>query len=105
MGNKVTSRSATTGRSFGRAAQQRTDVVHARETLAELESERHELEQECEADIRDLRDSLNVESLTLEPLRVPCRKGDLKVELICLLWVPWEIDSDGIAAPLVEVGS
>lgn len=103
MGNKITSRSATTGRSFGRAAQQRTDVVHAKETLAELESERFELEQECESDIRDLQDSLSVESLTLEPLEIPCRKGDLRVELLCLLWVPWEIDSDGIANPLVEL--
>lgn len=103
MGNKISSRSATTGRGIGRAAQQRTDVVHAQETLVELEHEKRELVDECEREVRELQDKFSVEALTLEPLEVPCRKGDLKVQLLCLLWIPWEIDATGIATPLVEL--
>lgn len=103
LGNKISSRSATTGRSFGRAAQQRTDVVHARETLAQLETEKAELEYECEADIRELQEDLSIEALTLEKLDIPCRKGDLKIDLLTLAWIPWEVDSSGIASPLVEL--
>lgn len=103
LGNKISSRSATTGRSLGRAAQQRTDVVHAGESLEDLTIERQELQDECEQEIRQLQDKYSVEALTLETLDVPCRKGDLKVELLTLLWVPWEVDANGIASPLVEL--
>jgi len=104
LGNKISSRSATTGRSIGRAAQQRTDVVHAKETLEELQIEKSELEDECEQDIRELQDKYSVESLTLESLQVPCRKGDLKVDLLTLIWIPWEVDTTtGIATPLVQL--
>ncbi|MEM7475686.1 MAG: DUF87 domain-containing protein [Planctomycetota bacterium] len=103
MGNKISSRGATAGRSVGRAAQQRTDVVHAKETLADLEHDRKELIEESEREIEELKDKYSVESLTLTPLDVPCRKGDLKVETCSLVWIPWEIDPDGIAYPLVDL--
>ncbi len=103
MGNKIASRSATTGRSAGRAAQQRTDVIHANETLEELESELQLLKDECEEEIAELQNSLTVEGLDLEPLDIPCRKGDLKIEFIGICWVPWEVDSNGIAHPLVNL--
>lgn len=105
LGNKISSRSATTGRSIGRAAQQRTDVVHARETIDELADEKEELVRECEREIRELQDKFSIETLTLEPLLVRCRKGDLKVERVALLWIPWEVDSSGFATPLVDLPS
>lgn len=103
LGNKISSRGATAGRSVGRAAQQRTDVVHAEETLEELEMEKLNLQDECEREVKELQDKFSVEALTLEPLQVPCRKGDLQVELFTLVWIPWEVDSSGIAHPLVEL--
>ncbi|MCA9128799.1 MAG: ATP-binding protein [Planctomycetales bacterium] len=105
LGNKISSRTASTGRSAGRAAQQRTDVLHAGETLADLERERSEIVLESETELRELKERFSIENLTLEPLDVPCRKGDLKVDLLALLWIPWEIDSQGIATPLVQLPS
>ena len=102
MGNKVSSRGATAGRSLGRARQQRTDVVHAQESIEALERERQDLIDESEIEIRELQEKFTVDSLTLEPLDIPCRKGDLRIEACCLFWVPWQIDQDGIATPLVE---
>ena len=103
MGNKVSSRGAAAGRSVGRAAQQRTDVVHAKETLAELERDKKQLIEESEVEIQELKEKFQLESLTVESLEIPCRKGDLKVETCAMLWIPWEVDSTGIARALVEL--
>lgn len=103
MGNKVSSRGATAGRSLGRAAQQRTDVTHAGDTLEDLQRQHQELSDECEREIMDLQETFRIESLTLEPLNFACRKGDLRVDYLGLVWVPWEIAPDGIANPLVKL--
>ncbi|MFK7737444.1 MAG: DUF87 domain-containing protein [Pirellulaceae bacterium] len=103
LGNKISSRSATAGRSMGRAAQQRTDVVHAKETLGDLDREKQDLIDECEREVAELKDRFAIETLTLEPIQFPCRKGDLKVNSLSLVWIPWEIGSDGIAHPLVAI--
>ncbi len=101
LGNKVSSRGATAGRSMTRAAQERTDVRNANDTLDDLIREKYNLNQACEDEIRQLSERYRVESLTLEPLEIPCRKGDIKVHLLALVWIPWEIDNRGISSPLV----
>lgn len=105
MGNRISSRSATTGRSLGRAAQQRTDVTHAGETLEELANEKAEMQHELEIEIQDLQSQISVESLELEPIEVPCRKGDLQVNYLGIVWIPCEIDSNGFATYLVDIPS
>lgn len=103
MGNRVSSRSATTGRSLGRTAQQRTDVTHAGETLEDLALEKHELELELEEAVQDLQSEISIESLQLEPVEVPCRKGDLQVNYLGIVWIPYEVDRDGFANRLVSI--
>ncbi len=102
LGNKVSSRGATAGRSLGRTAQQRTDVVLAQETIEALEYEKQSIEREFTSELKELQAEFKVESLTLEPFEVPCRKGDIQVRLLCLVWLPWEVDSSGIAKSLAE---
>ncbi len=103
MGNKVSSRGATAGRSMTRAAQERSDMRQAGDSLEDLVHQKRELNQACEDEINELGERFRVESLTLEPLEVACRKGDIQVDLLALIWIPWEIDAQGIAAPLVEL--
>lgn len=103
MGNRVSSRGATAGRSVGRAVQQRTDVSHAGETLEQLSLERTNLEMELEQEIQDLQSEVSIERLVLEPVSVPCRKGDLQIDYLGIVWVPWEVDQDGIARRLVDL--
>ncbi len=103
VGSKIGAKSATTGRGVGRAAQQRTDVTLATQTLSELEREKYDLVEQCERDIADLQTQFSVHNLTLEPLEIPCRKGDTRVTLLALLWIPCEIDSNGVQRPLVEL--
>lgn len=106
LGNKVTaSRTATTGRGAVRAAEKRTGVGQASESLEVLVAERTELEQQCEREIEEIKSKYSPEGLTLETIEVPCRKSDTKVDLLCLIWVPWQISKNGIATPLVELGN
>ncbi|RMF38709.1 MAG: DUF853 family protein [Planctomycetota bacterium] len=103
MGRRIASRAATTGRGFGRAAQQKTDVVHARESLETLQAELEELDRQCQQEIDALRDRYSIDSLTLEEVQVRCRKGDLRIPLLGLVWVPWQVDAHGNASPLVPL--
>jgi hypothetical protein len=103
LGNKISARSSSAGRSLGRANQERTDVLQASQTLEELQAEKYDLEQACEEEVRELGEKFRVDSLTLEPIDIPCRKGDLKVKLLAVLWTPWQIDPTGVRSPLVEL--
>jgi hypothetical protein len=103
VGNKVTSRGATAGRSMTRAAQERSELLQANQVLEDLIRQKRELEHECEAEVETLTEQYRVESLTLEPIEVPCRKGDTKVDMLALVWIPWELDQRGLASPLVSL--
>lgn len=104
LGNKVTAtRTATAGRGAVRAAEKRTGVGQASETLESLVAAREELVQECEQEIEVIKSKYSPEGLTLEKIEVPCRKSDTKVDLFCLVWVPYQVNKNGIASPLVEI--
>ncbi len=104
LGNKVTAtRTATAGRGAVRAAEKRTGVGQAAETLESLMAAREELVQECEQEIEVIKSKYSPEGLTLEKIEVPCRKSDTKVDLFCLVWIPFQINKNGIASPLVEI--
>lgn len=108
VGNKVVSRSnvsrtSSSARQAGRAIQERSDVKAASEILDSLVIEKQDLEQQCEQEVQELQNKFSVENLKLESLEIPCRKGDIKVELLALLWIPYELDSHGVATPLVAL--
>ncbi len=90
LGNKISRRTSTAGRSVGRTVQQRTDVVHAEETLEDLREEKEKLERECEQELHELHDRISVDAVTLKPFDIQCRKGDLQVNRFALVWIPFE---------------
>lgn len=88
VGSKARSPGTAAGRSFGRAAQEHSDTRQATAQLEELLREKRDLERECELEVSAVADRLRPESLTLEAIEVPCRKGDIKIKLLALLWIP-----------------
>ncbi len=104
MGRRISSRAATAGRGLGRAAQQKADVLHARESLETLRSELEDLDRACRIEVEALRDRFSPEKLTLECVQIVCRKGDLRVPFLGLVWVPWQVDAGRSATPLVPLG-
>ena len=94
----------TTARGFGRASQQKQDIARAQDALELLHDDMEELERELRDEIDELGEKYDLDKLEIEPLDVPPRKSDLKAEDVVIVWTPWQIDSDGIASPLFELG-
>jgi hypothetical protein len=108
LGNKIVSsrnvsRSGTAAKNLGKAAQKRSEMTQAADVLDTLLTEKATLEQQCEEELHNLQDRLSPEALTLEPIEIPCRKGDIKIDLLCLIWIPYAVDQSGIATELVEL--
>ncbi len=102
LGNKR-SRATTTVRGLGKAAAQRTASQNAKEVLDRLMAERAEILEKAEAEIEALKNRFSVHGLTLNPIDIPCRKADTRVDLIALAWVPFAQDLNGRAQPLVAI--
>ncbi|XZE35291.1 ATP-binding protein [Pirellulaceae bacterium SH501] len=107
LGRKLSSRAnvskaASAVKSIGRATAQQGDVMRAEETLEELLATKESLEREAEAAIEEVVSQYSPENLILESIEIPIRKGDTKIKLLAIVWVPWQIDEQGIATPLVR---
>jgi hypothetical protein len=104
LGNKITAAGTiSSGRGAVRAAEKRTSVGHAEDSLEVLLADREALEQECQQEIDELQSQYSPEGLQLEPLELACRKSDTKIDLLCLIWIPWQVSSRGILTPLVDL--
>ncbi len=105
MGRKLVSKTnlskvSTAARGAGRAAQQRSDVRRASESLETLREERVRLEESLQTDLRELGEKFDIERLDLEPITIRPRKGDLRVTAVELVWTPWQVAPDGTALAL-----
>ncbi len=93
---------STVARSAVRANQQRSDVKRAEEALEYLQEDIRELEDELRDEIDRLNETYDTDSIEIETSEIPPRKGDLKAETPMIVWLPWEVDEDGIAEPLFQ---
>ena len=106
LGNKIAtkgnvSKAATAVRGLGKATTQQGDVMRAQETYEELLASKDEIERQCQEEIDAVSSQFSAENLALETIDIPIRKADTKVKLLALVWVPWQIDSQGIATQLI----
>jgi hypothetical protein len=109
LGNKIAtkgnvSKAATAVKGLGKATTQQGNVMRAQETYEELVATRDELERQCQEEVDAVSSQFSAENLVLESIDIPIRKADTKVKLLALAWVPWQIDSQGIATPLCLIG-
>ncbi len=107
LGNKIATKgnvtkAASAVRGLGRATAQQGDVMRAQETLGELQAAKDEIERQCQDEIDAVTSQFSVENLTLESIDIPLRKADTKVKLLALVWVPWQVDAQGIATSLID---
>lgn len=91
---------STAARGVGYATQQSEDVRIAEAALAQLESERKQMEVDLARDLQLLDEQHDPGRIELEPIEVPPRKSDLNVSTPLILWVPWQFDASGHAEPL-----
>ncbi len=105
MGNKVASKTnvskvSTAARSASRAAQQKSDVTRAEESLKQYAMDMQDLDAELREELDVLGKKFRVEDWDLDTTVIPPRKGDLKVTDPAILWTPWQVDGNGIATPM-----
>ena len=99
MGRRLTRSAGTSIRSYGRAGKEKADIARAEDSLDDAISRFEELEIQFNEDVSELEDKLDVENLEYEELSLAPRKSDILVEEFCVCWVPWKVDSSGIAEP------
>ncbi|MEI8368835.1 MAG: DUF87 domain-containing protein [Planctomycetia bacterium] len=93
LGRKVASsttvgRAATSMRSASRATRQQADVVHAEESLSDLEEKLATLEGEVGEDLEKVRLEANPDRLVLESIEIAPKKTEISVDDVVLAWVP-----------------
>ena len=96
-------RATTAMRGAGRAASERGDISRAKEKAGVLRTQLKELERTFEDDIEALEGAVNVEDLDVAEMRVTCRKTDLDIQPLIVVWTPWRVGPDGIAEPAYDV--
>ena len=94
----------TAARGFGRASQQKDDIRRAEDALELLQEDYGELERELRDEIDELGEKYEASNLELDDTEIPPRKSDLKAEDVIIVWTPWQVDKDGIATPMFELG-
>ncbi len=108
FGRKLAS-SANVGRakssikSIGRAAKQRDDVKQAEKKLDNYRQQFAEMEKQFKVDRDKLAREYRPESIELESLSLKPRKSDLQVDSLQVAWMPWDVDSAGMAKPAYEI--
>ncbi len=96
LGRKSGRRSSSV-KSIGRAATQRKDIARAQDNLVELKEKYEDLEAEFEEAIEEIEEKLVVDNLEIEDMTLRPKKTDISVEDFVLAWLPWRVDSSGIA--------
>ena len=86
----------TAARGMGRAAQQSSDVARAGETVQALQQQYADLEAQLQAEIDALGASYDAQSESLERIPVKAKSGDVHVQLVALVWVPYGTDAAGV---------
>ena len=92
-------RASTSARSVGRAASERSDIGRAEDNVEDLQKDYEDLEQKFNLDVEATQDKLRVDNIDLEELSVSPRKSDISVTCLSVVWLPFRVDTSGIAEP------
>ncbi len=92
-------RAGTSMRAFGRSGKEKSDIERAKEGLEDVMIKYEELEEQFEQDVEDLTEKLSVDNMEFEELSLPPRKSDISIEDFGVCWMPFVVDSSGIADP------
>lgn len=86
----------TAAKGMGRASQQAGDVDRANESLQALTEQKLALEATLQGEIDALGASYDAQAETLEPVVVTAKSGDVRVQFVALVWLPYRRDDSGL---------
>ncbi len=93
-------RAGSSMRSFGRASKEKGDIARAKDNLEDLQADFEELEAKFNDEVTEIESKLNIDNLDFEQLSVRPRKSDISIEDFAVAWLPWRVDTAGIAEPV-----
>lgn len=97
-------RAASAARAAGRAARERGDVQLAEETVEALQQRLADLQAEFRQDADKIEAAVRGDALVVEPLDLRAKKSEITVERVALVWRPWFVDAESVAAPAFDEG-
>ncbi|MFN9915168.1 MAG: hypothetical protein ACK53L_21445, partial [Pirellulaceae bacterium] len=108
LGNKIASktnmtRAAAAAKKFGQANDARGSVARAEDALREIVEAKQQLELDCLEGVERISEHFRPENLVLETIEIPPRKTDTRIRQLALVWIPWQIDPEGSAEPLIDL--
>jgi hypothetical protein len=92
------SKVGTAARGAGRAAQQQGDVTRANESVQALQLQYADLEAALQQDIDALGATYDAQQDALEAIPIKAKSGDVHLQLVALVWVPFRRDAAGMAS-------
>ncbi|MBT5019501.1 MAG: ATP-binding protein [Planctomicrobium sp.] len=96
------SRAGSSMRSASRAADQRSDIQRAEAEVEELQQDVKDLEAELEEALKEITESYSDDRVQIEPYEIKPRKSDIEIDSLLLVWLPYQIDDNGIVEPAFD---
>jgi hypothetical protein len=108
LGNKKISattinRTTSTIKKAGQTASGQSKVRHAEDSLEGLQETKQNLEAEFQQAVSEIEVQWNADEIPLSPTEIKPRKSDLATLAAHVVWLPFAVDSVGIARPLYEI--
>ena len=92
-------RAGSSMRALGRSGKEKSDIARAKDGLEDVMRKYEDLEEQFNQDVDDLTEKLSVDNMEFEELSLPPRKSDISIEDFGVCWMPFVVDSSGIADP------
>ncbi len=97
--SSTVSKAASTARQAGRIMQEGKDVSAAEETVESLQQQIKDLEKQFTDEVAALSERVDPLTETLETLVIRPKKTDITVQLLSLVWLPYQQDALGNLTP------
>jgi hypothetical protein len=95
----VLGRASSAARGAGRAMQEGSDVARAKETVAAIQQQLAQLEEQFKAESAEVAARADAQTEPLETLTIKPRKAGINVQLVALAWAPFWVEATGAATP------
>lgn len=100
LGRRSTRNATSSISKFGRSSKEKSDIARAQDGLEELQIKFEDLENQFNEEVAEIEDKMDISNLEFTELKVTPRKSDISLEDFGICWLPWRVDSEGIAEPI-----
>jgi hypothetical protein len=100
MGKGLPGRRRSLDPAFRSAASERGQQSNAQISVNSAQKEKDQLEQDYQEKLSKLEASFSPDDLQLESTELKPQKGDIEVDKVSLVWLPWRVDKSGQAEPV-----